>query len=238
MAQGKNVYILFRANKPKQNKIPNRNLQYLLIAQDSAHKLLAKAEQWTAEYCVEWRYTHDTKGEQCFVSWSCQTILVSPWQHTSDLSSYFSIDRNNFSTNVCLYNKQHSCNNEVSVVSAPVAAFYLLPPWSDCFILDSLVKSPRFTSSNATSYEAETEVSVQELFTGICSTFLCTLGLHNEENKQGSKEVGGESLHIFHWTRWRNRVLQFETLLWTVEFTIYYLNTKFQYKTRAEKFGP
>lgn len=173
------------------------------------------------------------------MSCSCQTILVSPWQHTSDLSSYFSIDRNNFSTNLCLFNKQLSCNNEVSAVSAPVSAFYLFPPRSDCFILDSsLVESARFTSSNATSYKAETEVSVQELFTGICSTFLCTLGLHSEENKHGSREVGGENLHMFHWTRRRNRVLQFESLLWTVECTTYHFNTKFQHKTRVEKFGP
>lgn len=45
MTQGKNVNILLRENKPKQNKIPNRNLQYLLIAQGSPHKLLAEAEQ-------------------------------------------------------------------------------------------------------------------------------------------------------------------------------------------------
>lgn len=189
--------------------------------------------------CMEWRYTHDTKGEQCFVSWSCQTILVSPWQHTSDLSSYFSIDRNNFSTNLCLLNKQHSCNNEVSAVSVAVAAFYLFLSWSCWFILNSsLVKSARFTSSNATSYKAETEVSVQELFTAICSIFLCTLALHSEENKHGSGEAGGQSLHIFHWKRWRRRVLQFESLVWTVELTTYHFNTKFQYKTRAEKFVP
>lgn len=134
--------------------------------------------------------------------------------------------------NLYLFTKPSSCNNEISIVSAPVAAFYLFPSWSDLLILDcSLDKS----SSNDTSYNVETEDSVQELLTAICSTFLCTLGLHSEENKHGSRKVGGESLHLFNWTRWRSRLLQFESLLWTVELTTYHFNIKFQYKTRAEK---
>lgn len=61
----------------------------------------------------------------------------------------------------------------------------------------SLDKSARVTS-NASSYNAETDVSVQELLTGICSTFLCTLGLHSEEKTHSSREVGEESLPICH----------------------------------------
>lgn len=84
-----------------------------------------------------------------------------------------------------------------------------------------------FKCPNATSYKA---VSVQELFTSICSTFLCTLGLHSEENKQFNGSWRKKNLIYIYWTRWRNRVLQFESLLWCVEFTTYHFNTKFDLK--------
>lgn len=104
---------------------------------------------------IEWMHTHAATGTvfwgtvatQYFVSWSCQTILVSPWQHASHLISYFSWDRNCFPRNLHLFTKWSHCNSAVSTVSAPVAAFYLIPLWFDLLILESsLDKSTRITS--------------------------------------------------------------------------------------------